>query len=341
MTPAPVITTDRLVLRRPQLGDLTAYAAYCASDRARFAGGPFSQGEAEAALGRMIAQWDDHGFGRFVITQNGDPIGHAGVLYGDPLEMTWTLWTDAAEGQGIAAEAARACLDWAARRWPGGRLTSMIDPDNHRSVAVARRLGGLPLPAGQFSNGAPATRFLHLLPAPAAPVLRTQRLVLRPHTATDIDALVTLMGTDRSVYMDGPLDPLPAWRWLMSDNALWQTTGFGPWGVERQSDGAFVGQVNVARPPNFPELELGWTLLADFEGHGYAAEAAIAARDWAYDQGVTSLVSYIDPDNHRSIALAERLGALLDTEAPRPDGDGCLVYRHHVYRDHGQPGASA
>ena len=42
-------------------------------------------------------------------------------------------------------------------------------------------------------------------------------------------------------------------------------------------------------------------------------------------------VSYIDPGNARSIALAERLGARPDPDAPRADPDD-LVYRHTARR---------
>jgi RimJ/RimL family protein N-acetyltransferase len=47
------------------------------------------------------------------------------------------------------------------------------------------------------------------------------------------------------------------------------------------------------------------------------------------DLGWTTAVSYIDPDNARSIALAERLGAVRDRGARQPVFDKpCLVYRH-------------
>lgn len=56
---------------------------------------------------------------------------------------------------------------------------------------------------------------------------------------------------------------------------------------------------------------------------------AKAARTHAFhDLGWTTAVSYIHPDNARSITLAERLGATLDPKAQTPDSDPCLVYRH-------------
>ncbi len=54
----------------------------------------------------------------------------------------------------------------------------------------------------------------------------------------------------------------------------------------------------------------------------------MALRDWAFqDRKLKTLVSYIDPDNARSIRLAERLGATIDDHARKQDPDD-LVYRH-------------
>ena len=64
------------------------------------------------------------------------------------------------------------------------------------------------------------------------------------------------------------------------------------------------------------------------EGNGYAYEAAYAIREWAVECSVVStLVSYIDPANKKSCKLAEKLGAVIDTGAARPDVAD-LVYRH-------------
>jgi RimJ/RimL family protein N-acetyltransferase len=58
------------------------------------------------------------------------------------------------------------------------------------------------------------------------------------------------------------------------------------------------------------ETELGWTLAREHWGHGYATEAALAAREWAYEKrGVERIISLIAPDNARSIRVAEKLGA--------------------------------
>lgn len=175
-----------------------------------------------------------------------------------------------------------------------------------------------------------------------APVITTARLRLRGHTLADLDALCDLFETDRACFMGGPVPRKEAWRWLASEVGMWEMMGHGAWGVETR-DGEFLGQVGLLKPPHFPEVELGWTLLEKAEGKGYAFEAALAAQHWAWEQGFETLVSYIDPANARSIALAKRLGAMFDPKATLPEGETpeeTAVYRHLPDTD-GNPEAYA
>lgn len=175
-----------------------------------------------------------------------------------------------------------------------------------------------------------------------APTLTTDRLILRAHTMGDLDTLCALFETDRAQFMGGPVARKDAWRWIASEVGMWDLLGHGAWGIEDRA-GQFIGQVGLFKPPHFPELELGWTLLEQAEGKGYAFEAAMTARNWAAAQGHTTLVSYIDPANTRSIALAVRLGATHDPDAPLPEGETAadtVVYRHPLDTD-GNPEAYA
>jgi len=169
--------------------------------------------------------------------------------------------------------------------------------------------------------------------APGAPIPRieTERLVLRAHVAGDFDAYADFFASERASYM-GRLTRREAWYSFCSDVAQWALFGFGAWGLQDRATGAFVGQVAVTRPDHFPETELGWFLLPEAEGKGFAFEAAHAARDWAFGaRDLETLVSYIDPANARSVALAERLGAVCDDAAKRPEGESeeeTWVWRH-------------
>lgn len=162
-----------------------------------------------------------------------------------------------------------------------------------------------------------------------APILKTERLVLRAHRLEDFERLEALYASPRSKYINGPASRGDTWRMFAADVGHWVLLGFGAWAIEHRGTGDYVGQVGLNHPADFPERELGWLLWEEFEGHGYAFEAASCAREFAYGSlGWDTLVSYIDPENTRSIRLAERLGAVRDPNAPMPDGDPCLVYRH-------------
>jgi ribosomal-protein-alanine N-acetyltransferase len=90
----------------------------------------------------MAGQWALRGFGRYVMTDGGAGFGHVGVMQTDtdaPLELTWTLWDGAREGQGYATEAARAVM----AAWRGALLIAQVAPDNAASLRVAEKLGFL------------------------------------------------------------------------------------------------------------------------------------------------------------------------------------------------------
>jgi RimJ/RimL family protein N-acetyltransferase len=161
-----------------------------------------------------------------------------------------------------------------------------------------------------------------------APTLTTDRLTLRPHRMDDFPVYADFLGSDRARYMDGPLDRTAAWGWFCDAVAHWPLFGFGELMVTRRDTGAVVGAVGLTKGIDFPEVELGWMLYAGHEGQGFATEAAGALRDWGFGaRGLATLVSYIDPPNALSIAVARRLGAVEDTGADRPTATD-LVFRH-------------
>jgi RimJ/RimL family protein N-acetyltransferase len=160
-----------------------------------------------------------------------------------------------------------------------------------------------------------------------APTLTTARLVLRPLQMADFLAYRDFMRSDRAQYMGGPFDLTGAWGQFCHDVGLWALAGHGGLMIDTR-DGQTVGAVSLNAGPLYPETELGWMLYAGHEGQGYATEAALAYRDWAFAvRGFVTLVSNIDPANLASAAVARRLGARLDSAAARQDASD-LVFRH-------------
>lgn len=140
------------------------------------------------------------------------------------------------------------------------------------------------------------------------PRLETERLLLREYREADFDAFAAFFATERSRYIAGPTTRELAWRGLAAHLGHWALRGYGFWAVEEKASGRFCGHVGLWYPEGWMEPEVGWVMMSDFEGRGIAHEAALAARAHAYDTlGWPTAVSMIDPDNTRSIRLAERL----------------------------------
>ena len=122
----------------------------------------------------------------------------------------------------------------------------------------------------------------------------------------------------------------------------WSANDFGQYAIERREDGALLGRLGLLvwdtrgwRRSTLPdagdaaEVELGWALLRDHWGHGYATEAAEAVRAAARaDLDRDRLVSLIHPDNVKSIKVAERLGAHFERDVESVDVGPLQVWVH-------------
>ena len=183
----------------------------------------------------------------------------------------------------------------------------------------------------RFFDPLPAAEPVRAALAAAVPVLTTERLVLRAPKADDFDALKDIWRTDRAQFLDGPYSQDDAWLDFAQTAAGWLLRGQGYWTVTQRESEAVLGLIGIGQETYDPELEFGWMLIAEAEGHGYAAEAARAVKSYAFGQlGLRTLVSYVHRDNARSRALAERLGAVIDPDG-LPDGaEEDIVFRHHA-----------
>ena len=160
------------------------------------------------------------------------------------------------------------------------------------------------------------------------PVLETPHLILREPRISDFEAAAAFAASDRMHFIGGPMDRGEAWRRFAAGAGHWALKGFGMWTVEEKVTAAVVGRIGFHAPEGWPEIELGWAVYDGFEGKGYAYEAAMAARNYAYDvMGLAPMISLIKQENTRSRQLAERMGATVEREG-EVLGTPCLIYRH-------------
>ena len=153
------------------------------------------------------------------------------------------------------------------------------------------------------------------------PTLTTERLTLRAPRLSDFAAHAAFKASPRAGFVGGISTEAEAWHHLCALIGQWQLRGYGRWMVAETATDRPMGVVGIHHPLDWPEAEIGWTVYADGEGKGYAYEAAKAARSYAYDTlGWSTIASFVNPDNTRSVTLARRMGC-------RPDGQ----HMHAVY----------
>ncbi|WP_338550073.1 GNAT family N-acetyltransferase [Roseovarius phycicola] len=162
------------------------------------------------------------------------------------------------------------------------------------------------------------------------PSLHTDRLTLRAPVLSDFDAYAQIACSARGEGLGGPFSRDDAWYDFASMVGTWLLRGHGIWSVEETATEQLLGFVVIGFEPGDQHHELGYMMLEDMEGRGYATEAAKAARTYAQNSlNIQVLDSYILPGNTKSIALAERLGATCVGDISYPEDDEpSLIYRH-------------
>ncbi|KAA9010596.1 GNAT family N-acetyltransferase [Histidinibacterium aquaticum] len=161
------------------------------------------------------------------------------------------------------------------------------------------------------------------------PTLETERLRLRAPEQRDFEAYADYCAGDRSRTVGGPFDRSAAFDRFCALIGHWQIRGYGRWIVADRATDAALGLSGLFRPEGWPEPEIAWTVFDHAEGRGVAFEAAKAVRAHAYETlGWSTVMSAIDPENARSIALARRMGCTPEGEFHHPVYGRLGIWRH-------------
>ncbi len=155
------------------------------------------------------------------------------------------------------------------------------------------------------------------------PTLETPRLILRPPSAEDFDAVAAFSADEvATTFLGGAQSRSVAWRSWSAIAGSWILHGHSMFSWIEKATGRWVGRGGPWKPEGWPGPEVGWGVVPDRQRMGYAKEAATAAIDWAFDAlGWTEVIHCIDPKNAPSIAVAKSLGSTLlktGVAAPAP-----------------------
>jgi RimJ/RimL family protein N-acetyltransferase len=186
---------------------------------------------------------------------------------------------------------------------------------------------------------------MHRMQSIAPNLLTTERLILRQWQESDRDAFARLNADPvvrqffPSVQTREESDADAA----RIQNAI-EARGWGFWAVEVRGGAPFIGFVGLSVPgfeahftsPRAPCVEIGWRLLKEHWGKGYASEAATACLRFGFEKlTLQEIVAFTVPLNERSRAVMTRIGMSRD---PADDFDhpklepGHPMRRHVLYR---------
>lgn len=165
-----------------------------------------------------------------------------------------------------------------------------------------------------------------------APLLTTERLLLRGHTLSDFEPLHA-MRTDPQVYryISGkPATPQESWFRLLRSRGMWELLGLGYWVVTDRASGEVLGEMGfgdfrrpMADAPEGPEN--GWALTSSAHGKGLATEGLRAIMAWG-DRNLASATTWciVVPDHAASLRLAAKLG-YRETARSVDQGDEVII----------------
>lgn len=150
-----------------------------------------------------------------------------------------------------------------------------------------------------------------------APVIETERLILRALEARDHEAYATLWADPIVVRYTSrrPLTREESWIRLLRQFGHWRVLGFGFWAIEDRASGRLAGEAGFhdlrrdIEPAFDGTPEAGWLLGPEFQGKGLAREALAAIHAWGDAQlRSEKTVCIIDPDHEPSLRVARHFG---------------------------------
>lgn len=148
-------------------------------------------------------------------------------------------------------------------------------------------------------------------------VFETGRLELRWFNADDAAFILELLNEPGWLRFigDKQVDTLEAARKYLETVPIesYEKNGYGLFAVELKDTNTLIGMCGLVNREGLDDIDIGFALLARYEGQGYAREAASATLDYAREGlSLSRVVAITTPDNRRSAAVLERIGMVCE-----------------------------
>ncbi|MEG0592030.1 MAG: GNAT family N-acetyltransferase [Coprobacillus sp.] len=149
-------------------------------------------------------------------------------------------------------------------------------------------------------------------------ILETERLILRELQQDDFLDLSEILQDPEVVYAyEHAFNNKDVQEWIDRQRMRYKKYGFGLWAVVLKSTGEMIGQAGLTIQPYKQQevLEIGYLLKKKFWHQGYAIEATMGCKQYAfYKLDEKKVYCIIKADNHSSIKVAMNLGMNIEAE---------------------------
>ena len=143
-------------------------------------------------------------------------------------------------------------------------------------------------------------------------ILETERLYLREMNQGDFHSLCEILQDEETMYAyEGAFSSQEVQEWLDRQLARYDKWGFGLWAVVLKETGVLIGQCGLTMQPwkDQEVLEIGYLFNRSYWHNGYAAEAAKACKEYAFQvlkaKEVCSIIRDINAAS-RQVAVRDR-----------------------------------
>jgi [ribosomal protein S5]-alanine N-acetyltransferase len=146
----------------------------------------------------------------------------------------------------------------------------------------------------------------------AKPILETRRLLLRDMSLDDLDFVAAMLAHPEVMrYYPKCYSREEASTWIERQMRRYERHGHGLWLAIEKASGEPVGQVGllIQNVCGVDEKEVTYLIHRPFWRRGFATEAGLAVRDYAFEVlGRQRVIALIRPENVPSIGVARKLG---------------------------------
>lgn len=140
------------------------------------------------------------------------------------------------------------------------------------------------------------------------PSIMTHRLLIRPMTNEEIRAL---MGKTENEDLRQAYDEMLSGCEANPEQRIW----YAPWKISLKKEDTYIGDIGFKGLQENHAVEIGYGILKEYEGQGFATEAVKALTEWAFaNEEVYFVEAETAPENMASQKVLEKNGFSADGE---------------------------